>query len=179
MEREAERALQDLMTRLASGDRSAFRPVFEQVRPIVERFAARGLASEADAEDAAQQALIKVFARASSFDPSRDALAWILTLTTYEIRTIRKKHQRRREETSEALAAVAGGGPTPEAQVLERELLEGLLEVLGTMRAADAEAILAGAALIERPSVAPATFRKRLQRAMERLKDAWGAGHEQ
>src|SRR5215468_488270 len=96
------------LTRLAEGDRSAFDPVFEATRPIVYRFAARALANQADAEDCAQHVLLRVFARASEFDPSRDALSWILGIAAWEVRTIRKKRARRKESFEAADVLVDG-----------------------------------------------------------------------
>ena len=62
------------MTRLSEGDRSAFRPVFDFLQPLLRRFVARQLAS-ADAEDVAQQALLRIFERSSQFDPALSRLA--------------------------------------------------------------------------------------------------------
>jgi RNA polymerase sigma-70 factor (ECF subfamily) len=69
------------MARLASGDRRAFDPVYQALWPIVHRFAERLLGGSADVDDAAQGALVNVFARVSELDPERDALAWVLGVT--------------------------------------------------------------------------------------------------
>jgi RNA polymerase sigma-70 factor, ECF subfamily len=176
MDRAEQRELHALVVRLASGDRGAFRPVFDRVRPMIERFALRALPNRADAEDVAQQALMKLFSRASEFDPDRDAVSWILGIAAYEVKTARKKRVRSKEELgASGLEEISNPAPTPEAQLIDRDLLGALTEVLGAMRTEDAEAILASASIIERPAIAPATFRKRLQRAMVRFKAAWGA----
>jgi RNA polymerase sigma-70 factor (ECF subfamily) len=75
VERHERIALHDSLGRLADGDRAAFRPVFELAWPRVRDVAARMMANAADAEDAAQSALLKLFERAGEFDPARDALA--------------------------------------------------------------------------------------------------------
>ena len=62
------------MARLADGDREAFPPVFAVLGPLLRRFAARELRG-LDAEDVAQEALLKVFAHAAAFDRERDALS--------------------------------------------------------------------------------------------------------
>src|SRR5688572_5323837 len=85
------------MERLRDGDRSAFDPVYAAVRPTLESFAARMLGPN-DADDVAQQTLLDVFSRATEFDPSRDALNWILGIAAWNCRTARKKTARRREE---------------------------------------------------------------------------------
>ena len=69
--------LNELVARLADGDREAFHPVLVSLAPLLRRVAQRRLAAQ-DAEDAAQEALVKLFAQAARFDRSRDALAWAL-----------------------------------------------------------------------------------------------------
>jgi DNA-directed RNA polymerase specialized sigma24 family protein len=75
--------LQRGLTRLADGDREAFDAVFARPWPAVHALAARYL-PPADVDDAAQNALLKLFERAAEFDPERDAVAW-------EIRTVRRR----------------------------------------------------------------------------------------
>ena len=70
--------LNQAMSRLAEGDRSAFEDVYAATWPILNRFTRRTLPHSADADDVAQEALLKLFGRASEFDVSRDALAWAL-----------------------------------------------------------------------------------------------------
>ncbi|HYR19577.1 MAG TPA: sigma factor [Myxococcales bacterium] len=96
MDHGARAALQRGMCRLAEGDREAFEPVFAALWPVLRAFAARALTVPAEAEDAAQSALIKVFARAAEFDPLREALPWALGIAAYECRTLRKSRARRR-----------------------------------------------------------------------------------
>ncbi|MBK9259939.1 MAG: sigma-70 family RNA polymerase sigma factor [Polyangiaceae bacterium] len=170
--------LHQAMVRLADGDRSAFDPVFVTIWPILRRFALRVMVSPADAEDAAQAALEKVLQRASEFDPSRDALAWVLGIAAYECRTLRQKHRRRKEEPSsldELEPVLAGdGAPSPEDRVIARDLDAAVLEVLGTLRANDAETLQL---LLADERLEGATFRKRVERAMRRLREAWRAKH--
>jgi hypothetical protein len=77
------------MVRLADGDRGAFGPLYDTLWPVLLGFARRALAGSPDAEDAAQTALMKVFSRACDFDPSRDALSWVLGIAAFECRTLR------------------------------------------------------------------------------------------
>ncbi len=167
--------LHDLLVRLADGDRGAFDPLFAALWPLARRFAARLLAAPADAEDAAQQALIKLFAHASAFDRGRDALAWVLGIVAWECRTVRRRAGRRREEPL-GDAPDAPAVPSAEAEIVERDLLAAVGEVLGTLRPAEAEAILAAAAG-RRPAAGAAAFRKRLERARRRLREAWRVKH--
>jgi RNA polymerase sigma-70 factor (ECF subfamily) len=159
--------LQSLMRRLAAGDRAAFHPVFETLWPLLRRFAARHLAAP-EAEDAAQEALLKIFHRAAAFDPDRSALAWAFGIAAYEVRTARKRRTRRREAPEPAAArADPGRGPEEAAIVSDLEAL--LRDSLGTLRPEDAETLRLYARG-ERAAIAAATFRKRVERALRRLK---------
>ncbi len=170
--------LDQWMTRLANGDREAFVPVFECVWPIVRRFAERSLKSAADADDVAQEALLRLFSRASEFDTTRHALPWALGITAYECRTFRRKASRRREESDgRELERARHRGATPEDDVIERDLEAAAMEVLGTLAPSDVEAILSAGGHGKRPAIPGATFRKRLERASARLRFAWRAKH--
>lgn len=171
------------MVRLADGDRGAFGPLYDTLWPVLLGFARRALAGSPDAEDAAQNALLKVLARASDFDPARDALSWALGIAAFECRTLRKQAQRRREQPidphddSHALGASPAGNATPEDAAIARDLEDAAREAIGTLRAEDAETlrlVMEG----ERPEgVAGPTFRKRVERALSRLRAAWSARH--
>lgn len=167
--------VQALLVRLADGDRTAIEPAFAVLWPLVRQFSARALHNPADAEDAAQQTLTKLFEQSADFDRARDGLAWVLTIAAFECRTLRRRAQRRREDSQERAPALADCD-TPEALVVERDLQAAALEVLGTLGDEDKKAILA-AMSGARP--ADAAFRKRLQRALGRLRLAWRAKHEQ
>lgn len=168
------RALSDGLVRLADGDRGAFDAVFRLAYPEVRAFAARHL-PPADADYTAQQALVAIFARVEEYDAARDGLAWALGIAAWEVRTCRRRAGRRRE--SGALPELACAGPSPEHAAIDAELRASLTAVLGALRPQDAEALLASAGLGPRPAVPPATFRKRLERAVTRLRAAWRRCH--
>lgn len=176
MDRAQREALHRDLARLADGDRDAFHPVFVRLWPLLRGFLGRHL-PRADAEDAAQDALVRVFARASEFDPRRDALSWALGIAAYEIKTARRRRQRRREE------AIDGGaldipddavGPEERAILRERDLA--VEAALASMSPADA-ATLRSYVAEARPDVKGPAFRKRVQRALDRLRAAWRASH--
>jgi RNA polymerase sigma-70 factor (ECF subfamily) len=174
----SERALlQRDLTNLADGDRDAFRPVFVRLWPVVRAFARRRVAPE-DAEDVAQRALLRLFLRASEFDPQRDALAWALGIAAWEIRSLQRWRGRKREvpvpEGSGVDLLIGSEDPTPEEQLLSGERDRALHEALADLAPADAAALRAFADG-DRPS--GAAFRKRLQRAHARLRQAWMARH--
>jgi RNA polymerase sigma factor (sigma-70 family) len=180
VERREREALQGYLERLADGDREAFPPVFLRLWPLLRGFAARCLPA-AEAEDAAQEALLRVFSRAAEFDRRRDALSWVLAIGAYEIRSARRRRQRRQARehpaADEGAAAMADPGRSPEAAAAAAELERELAAALLRLRPGDAETLLAYARG-ERPNLPAPTFRKRVERALARLRGAWRLDHD-
>jgi RNA polymerase sigma-70 factor, ECF subfamily len=162
------------MARLADGDRSAFDFVFATLRPLLEGFARRLSRTSADAEDAAQHALLKVFEQAHRYDPAKDVAAWALAITAHECHAVRRK--RRAEAPDTGSETIPSPRPDPEAAAIDRDLMVAASEALGSLRSEDAET-LAAAWRGERPPIPPTAFRKRVQRATERLRAAWRSRH--
>jgi RNA polymerase sigma factor (sigma-70 family) len=173
VDREQKDRLQGLMVRLADGDRAAFEPIYEALWPVVRRFAERTLAGSPDAEDAAQVAFMKLFSRVSEFDPRRDAVTWVLGVAAHECRSFRQKQRRRREDPASGPERPASDS-SPEDAVLARDLRAAMTEALGDLSASDA-ATLRALLDEQRPPVAAATFRKRVERALTRLRTAWSS----
>jgi RNA polymerase sigma-70 factor (ECF subfamily) len=171
------RELQDLLARLADGDRAAFPPAFTLLWPVTRSFARSFLRDDAGAEDAAQQALVRVFLRAAEFDTSRPALPWVIGIVASECRTLRRKTQRRREGPLAVAEAQADSAASPEEDAARRDLERAALSVLEGLPSADVETILAHVGEAERPDVPAPTFRKRLERALKRLRRAWSERH--
>jgi RNA polymerase sigma-70 factor (ECF subfamily) len=161
------------MERLADGDRAAFGPAFALLWPQLRAFAVRFLGA-ADGEDAAQSALLKVFARAGEYDPQRDPLAWALGIAAWECRTLRRKRQRRRGECAPPPDQAAAEA-SPEQALIERDLRAAVEEVLGTLRPIDVDTIVS--IWKGQRAAQGATFRKRVERALARFRLAWRARH--
>jgi len=172
VERQQRLALQHGLCRLADGDRAAFRPVFDLAWPEVQRVAARMMRTAADADDAAQTALCKLFERASEFDPARDALAWIVGIASYECLTLRKKAARRREAAGahDALGAIPDDARDPEAQAIAAELEAVALSVLGTLDPRDPRRRIRAR---RRPRDVSQARRARARAAARRLEGSW------
>lgn len=168
--------LEALVLRLAAGERSAFDPLYDALGPLVHRLSTRMMRGAPEAEDAAQEAMTKVFARASHFEPGRSVTTWVLAITAYECRTLLQRQRRRREDDLPVEAGLAETTHSPEADAIARDLEAAAREVLGTLRATDIETLEASARG-ERPDLPQATFRKRLERALARFRAAWSARH--
>jgi len=169
------RDLEALVLRLADGDRSAFDPLYDALWPVVQSLTQRMLRGSPEAQDAAQEAMLKVFARASHFEPGRDVKTWVLAVTAYECKTLRQRSRRRREQHT-PLDTRVDEHASPEDAVIAEDLKAAAQEVLGTLSPHDIEAL--GAVMSgERPELSPTTFRKRLERAVKRLRTAWSSRH--
>jgi RNA polymerase sigma-70 factor (ECF subfamily) len=171
MNADARKRASALMIRLADGDRSAFDQVYAALWPVLTSFCGKML-SGTDAEDATQQALLKVFSRASTFDRGGDAFTWAITIAAWEVRTVQKQMARSRTTFVEGHDA-ADPGESPEARISREQLVTAARHVLGTLSESDQQTLVA-TFNDERPaSVSGATFRKRRERALARLKEAW------
>jgi RNA polymerase sigma factor (sigma-70 family) len=163
------------MTAAADGERAAIDPLFAALWPIAVRFATRFVGDAALAEDCAQEALVRLFGQLSSYDRERDALTWALTHVVWQARTARRKRERRHEVREAATYDVIDGVSLVE----DRELVRAALATLESLPAHDIEVITA--ALTDddelRRSIAPTTFRKRLERAFGRLRTSWRSRH--
>lgn len=169
--------LNELMDRVSAGDRSAIDPLFEKLRPIILSFANKLLASSMEAEDVTQQVLINIFSRSSEFIEGKDALSWVFGITAFECKTAKKKTSRRKENGDESLSEL-GSSDNFEDKLILDQLQVFLNEVIADLPELDRETILSSIENSLRPDIASATYRKRLQRAIARLKQAWSVKHE-
>lgn len=157
---------------LADGDRSAMRGLVAELWPVLVAFAQRGLKHSPDAEDVAQEVLLKICSRISEFDPARDGLSWAFGIAAFEIMTQRKRSSRRRETAGDnTVVDAADSATSAEDQLIERELRDALEAAIGKLDAADWAVLGIGTS----PAGAPASpaHRKRRQRALERLRIVW------
>ena len=169
-------AIQEELTALARGERAAFGPLFRRLWPLLRGFARRFLSAE-EADDVAQEALLRIFRRASEFDPGRDALAWVLGVVAWQVRTHRTKALRRREETADSLPEREASAASPEEEAAAAELTAALERALAELSPDDAATLLAYARG-DRPDLPGATFRKRVERALSRLRARWRIRHD-
>jgi RNA polymerase sigma-70 factor (ECF subfamily) len=162
--------LDALMARLAEGDRSAFTPVFRALWPRIMKVCASMLKNDADAKDAAQQAMEKILSRASSYDSSRPALPWAVAIGAWECKTMLRSRSRRREVREEDAPEGATSGS--ENDLIQRELTVAALDAMGQLSEPDKETLLA-TFWEQDASVKGPALRKRRERALHRLRDAF------
>lgn len=159
--------------RLADGDRAAFNDVFEVLWPRLLAFCRKMLGDGPDAEDAAQNSLTTLFARAANYDRDRSALGWALAIATWECRTVRRRSSRSRIIDGPVPEEIAAS-TSPETDAAHRQLLAALEHALGEL--SDSDRLIVRETLLEMVETdqpADAAARKRRQRAFERLRMAW------
>jgi RNA polymerase sigma-70 factor (ECF subfamily) len=164
-----ESELDALMARLVDGDRRAFEPLFRALLPRALRAAERSVGAHL-AEDVAQAALLRVFARAAEFEPGRPLLPWFYAIVANEARNVR-----RRSAAEGKLVESLGAMPvdpvyTAEEAALDEELRRAVQRAVDQLDEPSVEAIHAVFGEGPRPALEPATFRKRLSRAYARLR---------
>jgi RNA polymerase sigma-70 factor (ECF subfamily) len=154
--REAE--LDALMARLAQGDRSAFDPLYAALRTRAARIAP---------DDVAQNALLKVFARASEFTPGRPCLPWFYAIVANELRAASRRSARLQflEEPPDVASET-----DIEAQYVRRELERALELAIDSLDDESSSAICALLGRATMPKIPGPTFRKRVSRAYAKLR---------
>lgn len=155
-----------MLARLADGDRSAGRPLFAAVWPPVRRLAGRMLPVDADAEDAAQDAMVTVIERLPDYDRTRPGLPWALTIARFACLTTRKARQRRRESPESPDVPLPGGDLAEEVEA--RAEAAAVMAALAALDERDRDALLDDG----HGRVASPARRKRRQRARARARAA-------
>jgi len=84
-----------LISRFASGDRSALDELFRRYRPMAYRVAYRLLGQEADALDAVQEAFVKVLLNLDSFQGRSSFKTWLLRVVSDAALDLGRKRGRR------------------------------------------------------------------------------------
>jgi RNA polymerase sigma factor (sigma-70 family) len=161
------------MAALADGDRSAFDAVYGTLWPLLRRFVAAMSADSMLAEDIAQQSMLKVLTRVTTFDPSMDAVAWSMAIAANEYRSYRRKLSNRTSDDCERWRAEPIDANTPEAIAIRTDLSNAARAVLNELRPQDLEIVVAAIYDAQRPPLAAGAFRKRLQRALAASRLIW------
>jgi RNA polymerase sigma factor (sigma-70 family) len=166
-----------------AGDARALETLVEAIAGDVYALALRMLWHPADAEDASQEILVRVITHLSQFGGRSAFRTWVFRIAANYLLTTRRRRMERHELSFETFAAdLADGLADPGAAVDDPLLVEevkigctqGMLLcldrqqriafVLGDVFCLDS---LEAAAVL---GIAPATFRKRLERARSRLR---------
>lgn len=166
--------INEALVRLADGDRSSFTVLMDELWPVLLSFASRLIGERADAEDVAQETLIKIAARIADYDRSRDGVTWAYAIAAYEVRTWRRKRYRRRElPSSENVEQLIAPTPSIEDVYMEEQLGQALADALGTLSESDREALGVSERTRLSGETSDTAIRKRRQRAVTKLRSLW------
>ncbi|HET9052169.1 MAG TPA: sigma-70 family RNA polymerase sigma factor, partial [Candidatus Dormibacteraeota bacterium] len=128
-----------LVSRAQAGDSDAASRLAAQVRPLAERTAHRFFADPGRAEDVAQTALMKAFARVRDVRSPEAFAAWLVSVTRNECLNELAKHRVPQvplstlEEEGTALQAPAGGEGDPEEALVRAQLQSLVRQVIATL----------------------------------------------
>jgi RNA polymerase sigma-70 factor (ECF subfamily) len=159
-----------LLARLADGDRGVSSELFHVLWSPVRRLARSLLQHEADADDAAQDAMITIFARASDYDRRRAGMPWALAIAGFSCRTHRQKRARRREESDGAAHQLSTDSPSADEEIEKAELVAAAMGALDALTDVDRETLVATYWEERSASASGATLRKRRERALDRIR---------
>jgi RNA polymerase sigma-70 factor, ECF subfamily len=127
-----------LLARCALGDRNAFGALYEISAPKLLGVAMRILGSRAEAEEALQEAYVKIWSNAGRFQQSRgSAPGWLISIVRNQaIDALRARRAPARDIST--MFELADAGPGPEAETLasdDRSRLAACLDALDRDRA--------------------------------------------
>jgi RNA polymerase sigma factor (sigma-70 family) len=173
----------ELVERARRGDHTAYGDLVRLHQDVLFRTAYLICGSAADAEDAAQEALVRAYRALPRFRAGSPFRPWLLAIVANEARNRRRSAGRRAalllRAQDEALAApTAAAGPSPEGAALAREERIALLDAVDGLREED-RLIIACRLLLDLGEAETAavldlprgTVKSRLSRALDRLRD--------
>lgn len=173
--------LEDLMMKVADGDRNAFEAVYTETADVVYGVAHRILRDPARAEEVAQEVLVDVWRQAGRFDPSKGSvMGWVVVMTRRRaIDTVRSSESARRRDSSQPTNPTSSD-PVAEAAVTDDEHGRVRAEVAG-LKPGQREAIelaffdgLTYREVAARLGIPVGTAKTRIRDALTRLKANMG-----
>lgn len=185
--REENAATNALVARATAGDRAALDVVIRTIQADVYNLAVRMLWCPEDAADATQDVLLKVITHLSTFRGDSSLRTWVYRIAVNHLLNVRKSRIEREELSfsafGEQLAIGLSDPPAPRAWESDQALLEEEVKIgctQGMLLCLDRDHRVAyilgdvfdlsgedAAAVLD---ITPATYRKRLSRARDRLR---------
>ena len=170
------------MLRAQRGDAHAYEDLVRPHQEIAFRVAYVIARNPSDAEDATQDALVKAWRALGRFREDEPLRPWLLRIVANEARNRRRSAGRRERLALRAAASSGEAAPSPEDTALEHARRAELLRLLDELPDASRE-VLAYRYLLELTEeetaaaldVAVGTVKSRTSRALDRLKEVYGA----
>ena len=163
------------------GDKDAFAALVAPHAPVAFRVAYLITGSAADAQDAAQEGLVKAWLALGRFRPGAPFRPWLLQIVVNEARNRRRTVGRQARLALQLAHAPEETAPGLEGIALAGESRASLLAAVQTLREDDQLVIaaryfvgLSEAETAAALSLRPGTVKSRLSRALARLREALG-----
>ena len=160
-----------------------FRGVFREYHDAITRYCLRRLPRH-DVDDAVARVFGVAWRKVDEIPPGDATLPWLYRIASYEVSTMQRSARRFMALKSKLNGLGTAPQQAPEVQVVQNAEHETVLKALATLPDADREVILLrsyeGLASREIAAVlgcSPETARKRLSRALQRLRKAAGFAH--
>ncbi|SLN47193.1 ECF RNA polymerase sigma factor SigK [Roseivivax jejudonensis] len=119
--------VEDLLARVAMGDRKAFSTLYDRTSAKLFGICLRILVDRAEAEEALQEAYVRIWNRADAYRVNGfSPMTWLITLTRNIAIDRRRKRPARPAEALDLAETMADAGPGPEAMAAERSEAERL-----------------------------------------------------
>lgn len=182
--RRASDSLAAALSKVGDGDRGAFAQVYHHASAKLFGVCLRVLGNRSEAEDALQEAFIKVWLKAAAFDPARSSpITWLAALAR---NTAIDRLRARASRPSEPLSSEALGVPDSSASPADRleasdqsRLVARCIDQLEARQAAAIRGAFFGGAtyaeLASRESVPLGTMKSWVRRGLASLKSAFSA----
>jgi RNA polymerase sigma-70 factor (ECF subfamily) len=173
-----------LLPAVAAGDRAAFEALYDRYSGVLYALLLRILSSAEDAQEALQEAFLKAWTNASTFDPSRGSeIAWLITIARSRgidrLRARRVRGEREsdagREISIHAGAVEKTTGADPAIASQERIAIRTALDELPPPQRVALELAyfegLSQSEIAERTGEPLGTIKTRMQLGMKKLRD--------
>jgi RNA polymerase sigma-70 factor (ECF subfamily) len=171
--------LATLLARVAMGDRSAFRALFELARGRVFGICLRMLRNRAEAEEALQDVFVRLWQHAAGFrgDTNR-ALPWVQAIARNRcLESLRRRGVDDGEWNDDVAQSLVDEAPTPEERALQADVGHSIIECMRALEPPQRQAIelafydgLSYTEVAERLARPEGTVKSQIRRALLRLK---------
>ncbi len=139
-----------LLARIAVQDRAALRALYDSASPKLMGVLLRMLGTRAEAEDALQEVVLRIWQRAAAYDPQKGSgMGWICAIArNHALDRLRARPERRGhyplapdETGDDPLARMPAPGPDAEAQLELRGRMQAVLACFDELPADRAQAV--------------------------------------
>ncbi|MDB6452612.1 sigma-70 family RNA polymerase sigma factor [Falsirhodobacter sp. 20TX0035] len=171
--------MDQLLLRMAAGERAAFRALYPLASPKLFGVCLRMLRDRAEAEDALQEIFTRIWTRSHRYDPDKaPAMIWMIAVARNLCIDRLRARPRDARPDDDAASAVADPSPSAEARIIARGEADRFRLCLNTLGADHAQAVrgayldgLSYEDLARRHAIPLNTLRSWLRRGLQKLRE--------